>query len=84
MDIDPSSPPIVKEFRFYPESKIVTIVFGDDKAEDFMGPENYHLAHSAARHSASAEASNLSLTDQSGKSVIVVVPKGTPHETFDA
>ena len=83
MDNIPASSPIVKEFRFYPESKIVTIVLADDKAEDFMGPENFRLAASAA-HAASSSSTDVSLEDQSGNSISFAVPQGTPHETFDA
>jgi len=84
MDLDPTSPPVVKEFRFYPESTIVTVVFGDDEAEDFVGSENYRLALAAAADPAPDPASNLSLKDQTGKGVLMVVRMGTPHEIFDA
>ena len=86
MNTDPSNPSVVKEFRFYPESNIVTVVFGDDNAEDFMGPENYHLAAAAAAaaHTPSATASDLRLKDQNGNSITVTVPKGAFRETFDA
>jgi hypothetical protein len=48
VDIDPSSPPVVKEFRFNRDSEIVTVVFGDDQSQDFKGSENYKKAHIAA------------------------------------
>jgi hypothetical protein len=83
MNIDPSSQPVVKEFRFYPESEIVTVVFGDDNAEDFTGPENYQLAVDASR-SVSAPTFELDLKDEKGNSITMTVARGTPHETFDA
>ena len=83
MSIVPSGPPVVKEFRFYPESNIVTVVFLDDKTEDFMGPENYRLARAAAG-SSELPSADLGLTDRDGDSVIMIVNKGTPVETFDA
>ena len=75
----------VKEFRFAPESQTVTIVFGDDRAEDFIGEENYKPAHHAAIKAAdfSVATPELSLTSQDGKTIVVNVPADTPHETFD-
>jgi len=80
-----SIPSTVKEFRFAPESQIVTIVFGDDRTEDFIGEENYKPAHHAAIKSAdfSVATPDLSLTSQDGKTVVVNVPADVPHETFD-
>jgi hypothetical protein len=82
MKIDPANPPVVKEFRFYPESQMVTVVFGDDESEDFMGPDNYKSAHHLAL-SHSTETANLTLMNDKGESVVVIVPQETPHETFD-
>ena len=82
MEIDPASPAVVKEFRFYPESEMVTVVFGDDKSEDFTGSENFRKARIAAGASV-APSANLELLDNRGGSVIMIVPQGTPHETFD-
>lgn len=83
MDIPPTGSPVVKEFRFYPESKIVTVVFADDRTEDFTGPENFQMAFNAA-HAAASSATDVALEDESGKSIAFAVPQGTPHETFDA
>ena len=47
MEIDASNAPVVKEFRFYPDSEIVTVVFGDDTSEDFTGRDNYQKARDA-------------------------------------
>ena len=83
MDNIPASSPVVKEFRFYPESKIVTVVFADDQTVDFTGPENFRLAAVAA-HAASTSSTDLSLDDDNGNNLSFAVPQGTPHETFDA
>ena len=83
MSTVPSGPPVVKEFRFFPESNIVTVVFQDDKAADFMGPENYQLARTAASSSALPSV-DLRLIDPNGDSVIMIVNQGTPVETFEA
>jgi len=83
MDNIPASSPVVKEFRFYPESKIVTVVFADDQTVDFTGPENFRLAAVAA-HAASTSSTDVSLGDDNGNNLSFAVPQGTPHETFDA
>jgi hypothetical protein len=82
MDIDPSSPPVVKEFRFNRASGIVTVVFGDDQSQDFKGSENYKKAHVAAANAAIVPSADLGLVDDKGDAVIMVVIQGTPHETF--
>jgi len=76
---------VVKEFRFYPESLMVTVVFQDDRTDDFMGEDNYKPAHHAAIKASqfSTETTELSLIDQTGKTVVLTVPAETPHETFD-
>ena len=74
---------VVKEFRFFPESEIVTIVFEDDTSEEFGGPENFHKARHACLDSPQPEWVNLELSTE-GASVVVKVLKGTPHETFEA
>lgn len=74
----------VKEFLFYPESNMVTVVFDDDTTDDFTGEENYHAAHHAAIKAHDAATPALALTDRDGKAITVTVPAGTPHETFDA
>ena len=83
MDIDSSSPPVVKEFRFNRDSEIVTVVFGDDQTQDFKGSENYKKAHIAAANAANVPSADLGLVDDKGDAVIMIVPQGTPHETFD-
>jgi hypothetical protein len=75
--------PTVKEFRFFPESGLVTVVFGDDTTDEFTGEENYRAAHHAAIKAHNAPTPDLTLTDRAGKTLIVSVPTGTPHETFD-
>ena len=84
MEVKPASPRVVKEFRFYPESKIVTIVFGDDTAVDFEGQENYHKARLACLVEPQPETASLELSNEKGGSVVMTVVKGTPHETFEA
>ena len=79
----PSGLPLVKEFRFFPQSNIVTVVFQDDKTEDFTGPSNYDRALTAADGSAFPYA-NLGLIDQKGDSISMIVNNGTPVETFAA
>jgi hypothetical protein len=81
--MDTTSTPVVKEFRFYPESGKVSIVFSDDTTDDFTGEENYHAAHHAAIKAHDAPTPALTLTDRNGTTLTVSVPAGTPHETFD-
>jgi len=76
--------PVVKEFRFYSESKMVTIVFGDDTAKDFEGPENYHQARLACLVEPQPDSAALELVEANGDKVVMTVIKGTPHETFEA
>jgi len=78
-----STPPAVKEFRFNSDSEIVTVVFADDQAQDFKGSDNYKKAHHAAIKAANAPTDALELEDDKGSTVIVSVPVGTPHETFE-
>jgi hypothetical protein len=84
MEVNPARPRVVKEFRFYPESTIVTIVFGDDTAMDFEGSENYHKARFACLVTPQPDSADLELMDPKGGKVAVTVIKGTPHETFEA
>jgi hypothetical protein len=84
MSTDPNSPAVIKEFRFYPESNIVTLVYEDDNAEDFSGADNFQRAFDVASTSASEPATLLELLNDEAKVVTVRVPKGTPHETFEA
>jgi hypothetical protein len=84
MSTDPVNPLTVKEFRFYPESKIVTLVYEDDKADDFSGEENFQRAWEVGSASATSPATYLELKNDEGSPVTVRVPKGTPHETFEA
>ena len=84
MEVNPASPRVVKEFRFYPESRIVTIVFEDDNATDFEGQENYHKARLACLVEPQPDSVDLELVDPKGVSVVMTVVKGTPHETFEA
>jgi hypothetical protein len=74
---------VVKEFRFFAESEIVTLVFEDDTSAEFGGADNYHKARHACLISPQPEFANLELATE-GASVVVKVPKGTPHETFEA
>ena len=84
MDATPAGTRVVKEFRFYPESHMATIVFEDDTAIDFEGSENYHKARHACLNMPQPDSANLELTDSQGNSVVVTVVKDTPHETFEA
>jgi hypothetical protein len=56
----------VKEFRFNRDSEIVTVVFGDDQAQDFKGSETYKEAHIAAANAASVFSADLGLVDDKG------------------
>jgi hypothetical protein len=84
MDTNPASPRVVKEFRFYPESHIATIVFEDDTDIDFEGSDNYHKARHACLNRPQPDSAELDLTDKQGNTVAVTVLKDTPHETFEA
>ena len=83
MDTTPSTPPVVKEFRFNSDSEIVTVVFADDQSQDFKGSDNYKKAHHAAMKAASVPTDTLELQDDQGNTVVFQVPEGTPHETFE-
>jgi hypothetical protein len=84
MEANLPSAGVVKEFRFFPESLIVTIVFVDDTSAEFEGSENYHKAHHACLVSPQPDSAELELADVKGGIIAVTVPKGTPHETFEA
>jgi hypothetical protein len=84
MDTKTASTGLVKEFRFYTESKMVTIVFQDDSAADFQGEKNYHDSRHACLNHPQPDSADLELTDAKGNTVVVTVVKGTPHETFEA
>jgi hypothetical protein len=82
--MDTPSGLVVKEFRFFPESHIVTIVFADDTTTEFEGTENYHKARHACLDHPQPDAVQLELTGADGVKTTMTVPKGTPHETFEA
>jgi hypothetical protein len=84
--MDASSPAglVVKEFQFFPESQIVTVVFADDTSAEFKGEENYHKARHACLDHPQPDSAPLELTSSSGEVTAMTVPKGTPHETFEA
>jgi hypothetical protein len=84
MDAQSPAVQVVKEFRFFPESEIVTIVFVDDTSAEFQGAENYHKARHACLDQPQPESAQLELTGTSGGISVMTVPKGTPHETFEA
>ncbi len=83
MEANPASL-VVKEFRFFPESHIATIVFTDDTTTEFQGTENYHKARHACLDHPQPETRQVELQGADGKVVAITVPKGTPHETFEA
>lgn len=84
MEATPASPRVVKEFRFYSESKMATIIFEDDSSDDFTGEENYHKTRLACLGEELPQSAVLQLVDQKGATVVMTVLKGTPHETFEA
>ena len=47
MSTIPSGQPVVKEFRFFSDSRFVTVVFEDESTVEFHGEENYHKARVA-------------------------------------
>jgi len=84
MEANLPSARVVKEFQFFPESQIVTIVFEDDSSEEFAGAENYHKARHACLISPQPASAELKLSAADGGSVAMTVVEGTPHETFEA
>ena len=83
MDVNPAGL-VVKEFRFFPESHIVTIVFVDETTTEFQGTENYHKARHACLDHPQPETRTVELQGMDGVAVMITVPKDTPHETFEA
>ncbi len=84
MDAQSPAGLVVKEFRFFPESHIVTIVFADDTTVEFQGTENYHKARHACLDHPQPETQQLELQGPDGATIAVTIPKETPHETFEA
>ncbi len=84
MDAKSPTGQVVKEFQFFPESHIVTVVFADDTSVEFQGAENYHKARHACLDQPQPDSAQLELTGASGEVSVMTVPKGTPHETFEA
>jgi len=74
MSFIPTGPPVVKEFKFFPD--YVKVVFQDNRVEDFYGSENIHLAQGAVVKSSSEPKADLPLTDQNGDAVIMIVTEG--------
>ena len=71
-----------KEFRFFSDSHIVTVVFEDDTTIEFQGEDNYRKAHHVV--GAHAPSAALELVDQKGETVNMVVNKGVLVEAFNA
>jgi hypothetical protein len=84
MSTIPSGQSFVKEFRFFSDSRFVTVVFEDDATIEFHGEENYHKARVATAHGRQEEQTTLELVDQEGKTVAMVVKKDVVIEAFDA
>ena len=84
MDANSTAVPTVKEFQFFPESHIVTIVFEDDTTAEFQGEENYHKARHACLNHPQPDWVRLEMTGAGGEVSAMTVLKGTPHETFEA
>jgi len=82
MSTIPPIPLVVKEFRFFSDSRFVTVVFEDDTTVEFHGEENYHKAHHVV--GAHAPSATLGLVDQKGETVTMVVNKGVLVEAFNA
>lgn len=83
MSTIPAGPQVVKEFRFFPDSRFVTVVFEDDTTVEFHGEDNYHKARIASAKDRPEE-SKVELVDQGGKAVAMVVKTDVVIEAFEA
>ncbi len=84
MSTIPAGPQVVKEFRFFSDSRFVTAVFEDDTTVEFHGEENYDKAHNVTVHLKHADQAELELIDQAGKTFALFVKKDVAVETFNA
>jgi hypothetical protein len=84
MSTIPAGPQVVKEFRFFSDSRFVTVVFEDETTIEFHGEDNYHKARVATAHGRHEDQANLELTDQAGKPVTMIVKKDVITEAFEA
>ncbi len=84
MSTTPTNPPVVKEFRFFSDSRFVTVVFEDETSIEFKGEENYHKARAATAHGRHAEEATLELVDSASKAVTMIVKKDVLVEAFEA
>ena len=84
MSTIPPIPLVVKEFRFFSDSRFVTVVFEDDTTVEFHGEENYDKAHNVTVHVRHADEGKIELVDQAGKTFAMVVKKGVVVEAFNA
>ena len=84
MSTIPAGPSVVKEFRFFSDSRFVTVVFEDDTTTEFHGEENYHKARVASAHGRPDDPTAVELVDQAEKTVAMVVKKDVLVEAFDA
>jgi hypothetical protein len=84
MSTIPAGPQVVKEFRFFSDSRFVTVVFEDETTVEFHGEENYEKAHDATVHVRHADEGSVELVDQTGKTVALVVKKNVLVEKFEA
>jgi hypothetical protein len=84
MSTAPVNLPVVKEFRFFSDSRFVTAVFEDETSIEFHGEENYHKARAASAHGRPDDSTTVELTDQAGKTVAMTVTKDVVVEAFEA
>ncbi len=84
MSTIPAVPSVVKEFRFFSDSRFVTVVFEDEATIEFHGEENYHKARVASAHGRPEDQTTVELVDQAGKTVAMIVKKDILVESFDA
>jgi len=84
MSTIPAGPQVVKEFRFFSDSRYVTVVFEDETSVEFHGEDNYEEAHDATVHAKHAGEASLELADQAGKTFAMVVKKDVLVERFAA
>jgi len=79
-----TTPAVVKEFRIFSDSHIVTVVFEDETSIEFKGEDNYHKARKATAHGRHAEEATLELIDPAGNAVAMIVKKDVTVEAFEA
>ena len=84
MSAIPAGPQVVKEFRFFSDSRFVTVVFENETSIEFHGEENYEKAHDTTVHVRHADEGSVELVDQAGKTFALVVKKDVVVERFEA